>query len=189
MDLLWQPGLMELVANIEHRALYNCTHASVFALVQQQVNWTKLWLSYTVWDGLGWLAALQVDLQQPMPLCIKYHNGTINETAQLMGWTPGDLCQHITILRAEDTWGKQCFPLKRGSPYSIGIPLDLQMLRVALLALRLDWTLYLGEAVHLGLCDRHPPGNPPESGRFLSPPLSQMRRLVVLPFCHICTLR
>lgn len=87
--------------------LYSHTHASVFALIWDQckhqlvlvqVNCTKQWLSTAVWEGLVWLAALLVELWQPMPLCVECCNGTTNETAQVMGWTPE------TSARSSPSW-------------------------------------------------------------------------------------
>ena len=53
---------------------------------------------------MGWTAALQVEVQQPIPIYIKHRNGTTNETVQLMGWMPETLCRNMMVLTATDYW-------------------------------------------------------------------------------------
>lgn len=78
------------------------------------MNCSQPWLSYSVWDGVGWLMALQVKVHQPASVH-QEADGMGNATQHTIGWLPKPLRKNI---RTDGANKRPHFPLE--SSQSLG---------------------------------------------------------------------
>ena len=92
-------------------------HEKVFSLLREHANYTK------PWDGVEWLSILQVEVQQPVPMCIECRNA-VNETVQLMGRMLAALYKKITVITANRPLGA-VYQWGTGPSHPMGSPVVL----------------------------------------------------------------
>lgn len=88
---------------------YAATRKYIFQLVHKQANITRR-VGYSVFDGVEWLTAVQIELKGFLPWCIERHHNSAPSNKSIsknMGWTPKAMYNQTVIITAEKWLGKQ----------------------------------------------------------------------------------
>ncbi|XP_070092000.1 endogenous retrovirus group PABLB member 1 Env polyprotein [Equus caballus] len=88
---------------------YAASRKHISQLMREQVNTTPK-AGYSVFDGVGWLTAVQIELRGSLPWCVECHNSSAPPNKSIsrnVGWTPKATCNQTIIITADMWLGKQ----------------------------------------------------------------------------------
>ena len=109
------------LVTVQCTSLVEYDWTDIYAGAEQQYDQPKLFIGYSIWDGLGWLTTEALELAGLAPLCIENPKGRAQ-----VGWTPTGLCQIQTLKHVweaqTDAWaavltGALCMCGSHGWPY------------------------------------------------------------------------
>nr|XP_019586350.1 PREDICTED: endogenous retrovirus group PABLB member 1 Env polyprotein-like isoform X1 [Rhinolophus sinicus] len=90
------------------------TYSHISNLIKEQVNKTRPSLGYAIYDGRGWLSAVQIEYTRPASVCVERHS---DDPARIMGWTPQPLC-NLTLNITNQSWLGWQTPFQKIGSYS-----------------------------------------------------------------------